>query len=240
MIRFFQFVILTLGLAFVALTSAIVTMRFAIHGAEVKVPDLHGLTSQEALARAAELGVEMSIDNRFYSAEIPAGRILSQSPAPGTVVRREWHLRAIESLGPQTIAIPNLVGMPQRAATIQIRRLNLELGAVAEMPSDSTPPGTVIAQDPSAGAAGVERPSVAMLISDNTPPPAAGFVMPDVTGRSYSAAVSIFTHAGLKVAPPVETSAAASQALPETVINQTPEAGSRVDPATTIQLTVAH
>src|SRR5271167_3313769 len=159
MIRFFQFVILLLGLSLVALASAIVTMRFAIHGAEVTIPSFIGLTAQEALNKAAELGVEMTIDNRFYSAEVPAGRILSQSPAPGTVVRREWHVRCIESLGPQTVAIPNLTGQPQRAAIIALRRLGLELGSIVRMNS-AAPPETVIAQDPPAGAAGVEKPSV--------------------------------------------------------------------------------
>ena len=191
MLRLFQFVILTLGLALVALTSAIVTMRFAIHGAEVKIPSFQGLTAQQALAKAAELGVEMTIDNRFYSAEVPAGRILSQSPAPGAVVRREWHVRCIESLGPQTVAIPNLTGQPQRAAIIALRRLGLELGAIVHMNSPAQPE-TVIAQDPPAGAAGVEKPSVALLISDPTPTDsaatAATYVMPDFTGRPYTTA----------------------------------------------------
>src|SRR5277367_1465586 len=169
MLRLFQFVILTLGLSLVALTSALITMRFAIHGAEVKLPSFQGLTAEQAQAKAADLGVEMTIDNRFYSAEVPAGRVLSQSPAPGTVVRREWHVRCIESLGPQTVAIPNLVGQPQRASIIELRRLGLEVGAVVRMNSPSAqpnannvPPETVIAQDPPPGAAGVERPSVAL------------------------------------------------------------------------------
>ena len=212
MLRLFQFVILTLGLALVALTSAIVTMRFVIHGAEVKIPNFQGLTAQQALAKAAELGVEMTIDNRFYSAEVPVGRILSQSPAPGAVVRREWHVRCIESLGPQTVAIPNLTGQPQRAAIIELRRLGLEVGAVVRMNS-ATPPETVIAQDPPAGAAGVEKPSVALLISDPTPTEsaaatAATYVMPDFTGRFYVTAAATINHAGLKLAPEIDTPAA--------------------------------
>ena len=156
MIRFFQFVILVLGLSLVALASAIVTMRFAIHGAEVTVPNFKNLTAQEALNKAAELGVEMSIDNRFYSAEVPAGRILAQSPPPGTVVRREWHVRAIESLGPQTVAIPNLVGQPERDATMRARRLGLSLGTVARMPFPAAP-DTVVAQDPATAAQTLTR-----------------------------------------------------------------------------------
>src|SRR5277367_1543710 len=208
MLRLFQFVILTLGLSLVALTSALITMRFAIHGAEVKLPSFQGLTAQQALAKAADLGVEMTIDNRFYSAEVPAGRILSQSPAPGTVVRREWHVRCIESLGPQTVAIPNLTGQPPRTAIIELRRLGLEVGAVVPMNSPA-PPETVIAQDPPPGAAGVEKPSVALLISDPTPNNSAAssatYVMPDCTGRPYVTAVATITHAGLKLAPEIYT-----------------------------------
>jgi eukaryotic-like serine/threonine-protein kinase len=246
MLRLFQFVILTLGLALVALTSAIVTMRLVIHGAEVKIPSFQGLPAQQALAKAADLGVEMTIDNRFYSAEIPAGRILSQSPAPGAVVRREWHVRCIESLGPQTVAIPNLTGQPQRAAIIALRRLGLEVGAVVRMNSPAQPE-TVIAQDPPPGAAGVEKPSVALLISDPTPTEsaatAATYVMPDFTGHPYGTAAATITHAGLKLSPTIDTPAPAipqdqTPLPPGTVIAQTPAAGYSIDPNTPIQLTV--
>ena len=247
MLRLFQFVILTLGLALVALTSAIVTMRFVIHGAEVKIPSFQGLIAQQAQAKAAELGVEMTIDNRFYSAEVPAGRILSQSPAPGAVVRREWHVRCIESLGPQTVAIPNLTGQPQRGAIIELRRLGLDVGAVVRMNS-SAAPETVIAQDPPAGAAGVEKPSVALLISDANPtdstPTAATYVMPDFTGHPYVTAAATITHAGLKLAPEIYTPATTIPqgqipSPPGTVIAQSPQTGYPIDPNTPIQLTVA-
>jgi eukaryotic-like serine/threonine-protein kinase len=247
MLRLFQVVILTLSLALVALTSALVTMRFAIHGAEVKIPSFQGLTAQQAQAKAAELGVEMTIDNRFYSAEVPAGRILSQSPAPGPVVRREWHVRCIESLGPQTVAIPNLTGQPQRAAIIELRRLGLEVGAVVRMNS-TAPPETVIAQDPPPGAAGVEKPTVALLISDPTfadsAANAATYVMPDFTGHPYVTAAATITHAGLKLAPEVYVPTATTpdgqaSSPPGTVIAQTPQAGFPIDPDTPIQLKVA-
>jgi beta-lactam-binding protein with PASTA domain len=245
MLRLFQLVILTLSLSLVALTAAIVTMRFAIHGAEVKIPSFQGLTAQQALAKAAELGVEMTIDNRFYSAEVPAGRILSQSPAPGTVVRREWHVRCIESLGPQTVAIPNLTGQPQRAAIIGLRRLGLEVGAVVRMTS-AAQPETVIAQDPPAGAAGVEKPSVALLISDPMPIDSAAasatYVMPGFTGHPYVTAAATITRAGLKLAPEIETPAATPENQtpppPGTVIAQSPQAGYSINPNTPVQLTV--
>jgi eukaryotic-like serine/threonine-protein kinase len=252
LLRFIQFVILMLGLAVVALISAIFTMRLVIHGAEVKVPNFQGMTAQEALAKAASLGVELTIDNRVYSAEVPEGRILSQSPAVGTIVRREWHVRCLESLGPQTVAIPQLVGQPQRSAVVELRRRGLEVGAVVRMPLDGAQPEQVIAQDPPAGAAGVERPSVALLVNDQTTAgagdSAASFVMPDFYGRSYTAAAALLSRAGLKLAPPIENPLGAfapgeiapgTAVLPGNVVMQTPAPGYRIDRSTSIQLTVA-
>jgi len=244
MIRLFQFVILLLGLSLVALASAIVTMRFAIHGAEVTIPNFNGLTTQEALSKAADLGVEMTIDNRFYSAEVPAGRILTQSPAPGTVVRREWHVRGTESLGPQLVAIPNLVGQNQRAATMQIRRLGLELGSVARLPFSAAAPDTVIAQDPPAGAAGVEKPGISVIVSDPAATLTSGFVMPSFVGQQYATAAAVISRAGLKLAPAIEIPSetfpvAGVPVTAGTVMNQSPQAGYLVDASSQIELTIA-
>jgi beta-lactam-binding protein with PASTA domain len=240
MIRLFQLVILLLGLSLIALVSAILTMRFAIHGAELRVPNFKGLTAQEALNKASELGVEMSIGNRYYSADVPAGRILAQSPAPGTVVRREWHIRATESLGPQLVAIPNLVGQPERAATMQARRLGLELGTVARMPNAAFAPDTVVAQDPSAGAAGVERPTIGVIVSDSAPDSVSGFVMPDFTGQQFATATATITRAGLKLAPTAGyVPHQPSILLPGMVVEQSPQAGYKVDANTPIELKVS-
>ena len=201
MIRIFQFASAVLLLAFVALLAAITTMHFAIHGAEVTIPDFRGMTVAGSHApRAIVLGVNLSVDNRFYSADVPADRVLTQSPAPGTVVRREWHVRITQSLGPQKVSIPNVVGLEERLATITIRRLGLDIGTIAHMPVDNVPPGTVVAQNPPADAAGVERPTVSLLIATPQAPSSNGVVMPDLTGQTATAASYAVTHAGLKLA----------------------------------------
>jgi beta-lactam-binding protein with PASTA domain len=246
-IRFFQFVILMLGLSMIALASAIVTMRFAIHGAEVTIPNFRGITAEEALGRSQSLGVEMTIDNRFYSAEVPAGRVLAQSPTAGTVVRREWHVRVTESLGPQLVQIPNLSGQQQRAASMQVRQAGLELGSVAQLPLDGTEPGTgpgtVIAQDPGAGAAGIERPVISIVVSGDNPRVADSFVMPNLIGQPYESAAAILHRAGLKLGPPVGSSHGGASAemnnRPGVVIEQNPASGYKVSSDAEIVLTVS-
>lgn len=258
MIAFFRFVLVLLLLTVVAMTSAIVTMHFAIHGAEVSVPDFHGMTLPAAGQRAASMGLTVHVENRLYSTELPAGRISNQSPVPGAIVRHGWRVWLTESLGPQKLAIPNLVGRDQRVALIEVRRAQMQTGIVAAIPWPDAPEGTVIAQSPAADAPGVQTPVMNLLIASSETPalPSGAFVMPQVTGQGFTAAALSLTRIGLHLVPVQEQSAppqaapaagagksAANPAPPMasgTIVAQDPPAGFRVDPSTPIQLTVAH
>jgi beta-lactam-binding protein with PASTA domain len=253
MINFFRLVLAFLAIAMAGLVSAVVTMRLAIHGAEVKVPDLQGLTVSEAVHKTANLGLNLGIDNKYYSVDVPAGRVLAQSPLPGAIVRRDWRMRVTESLGPQRVAIPKVVGQQERVAAIEVRRVGLELEETAQMPYSGAQPGTVIAQNPQQGAAGVERPSLSLLVSTPAPNPGSALVMPQLTGMPLAAATALVVHAGLKVGPVQNTySDAAVPADADggmapadtvdpagTVLSQTPVAGHKVEPGMTVTFRVA-
>src|SRR6478609_9468983 len=118
LLRFFRMASVVMLLIAAAMLSAITTMHFAIHGAEVKIPALKGMTVAEARSQAAGMGLNLDVDNRYYSADVAAGHILSQSPPAGTVVRREWHVRVSESLGPQRGDVPDTVGTDVRVAAL--------------------------------------------------------------------------------------------------------------------------
>jgi beta-lactam-binding protein with PASTA domain len=246
--RFFNLLLGALAMLAVAMLSAFITMRLAIHGREVKVPNLAGLTLSEASRKASSLGLRLNLENRFYSADTPTGHVLAQSPAPGATVRREWAVRVTESLGPQQVAIPDVVGQSERTASVNIRRLSLDLGTVAHLavPDEG---GVVLAQTPGPNAAGVDRPRVSLLLSQPEEAPAqATFVMPSLTGLTLPAAAARVAATGLHIvsaeelsAPAPATSAPASTgAVPAapaaptpgvstgTVVAQTPPAGHRV------------
>ena len=76
MIRFLRLFAQILVLIIVALASTLISMRFAIHGREVAVPDFRGMVPAEAQRLAAERGLEFEPSDQFYSATIPAGRIV--------------------------------------------------------------------------------------------------------------------------------------------------------------------
>ena len=168
--RYFNILLGALAMIAVAMISAFITMRLAIHGREVEVPSVAGLTVDDARSLAEGLGLNMDLESQFYSTTIPSGHILSQSPTPGTKVRRDWVLRVAESIGPQKVSIPNVVGQTEREATVTIRRLALDLGTIAYVPSPG-PPGIVVSQSPTPDAAGVDGPRISLLVSEPIPTP---------------------------------------------------------------------
>src|SRR3981081_2711244 len=97
---FIRFAILALVLVSVALVSALRAMRFAIHGQEIAVPALVGMSPAEAERAVAGMGLQIEIERQYYSPQIPEGKIMSQLPLPGTKVRRGWQVREGQNPGP--------------------------------------------------------------------------------------------------------------------------------------------
>jgi beta-lactam-binding protein with PASTA domain len=250
LVHFFQIASLVMILIAVALGAAILTMHFAIHGAEVQVPALKGMTVADARSQTAGLGLNLEVDNRYYSSDVAPGHILTQSPAPGTVVRREWRVRVAESLGPQKVDVPDTAGVDQRVAALKLRRVGLAVGTTAQLPYAGAEEGTVLAQDPPAHAQGIEGPSINLLVaapSEETPD---GFVMPDFTGVPIVAAQAALAKVGLKGPPPTFVDVSVpdvgpanappkAPVAPGSVIVQLPPAGARVGQNMPVVFTVA-
>ena len=265
MLQIFRALSAVLLLVTIALVSALITMRLAIHGAEVQVPALRGRTVPQAVSDLRAKGLQAGIDGHYYSATQPVGIILTQSPVPGTLVRKSWRVRMTVSLGPQKVAIPSVNGMNETMATITIRRTGLQVGAVVGLPYPYAPENTVIAQTPTGNATDVEGPRVSLLTADPAQPPENASVMPDLIGENFTQAALAVIHAGFKLAPlqnaaaepspsaspgPIPVSPTISQpvaqapptlaaaAPPGAVIAQVPAAGTRIPAGSTIQLTV--
>jgi beta-lactam-binding protein with PASTA domain len=259
----FRFATLALVLVTVALVSALTTMRLAIHGQEVAVPPLIGLTPTEAERAAAGLGLQLEIERQYYSPQIPEGRIMSQLPLPGTKVRRGWLVRLAQSLGPIRVAIPDVTGESERAAELNIKRRGLDLVSVAEMQIAGKPADQVLAQSPPANASQVAAPKISILLTAAADSQA--FVMPSFAGQPLGSVSRTLQDAGFKlgnvgIAPQAAASPAVSpdgtaaanpaagaaavnvapaQPSPASIIvSQTPAAGQKVVPGTIVNFEV--
>lgn len=263
MLRLFRVLSAIVLLIAIALVSALITMRLAIHKAEVRVPDLSGLTVSEAAARLRQHSLQAGVDGHFYSATQAPGHVLTQSPPAGTLVRKLWRVKVTVSLGPQKVAIPSVDGMDENIATIAIRRTGLKMGDVATMPYAYAPENSVVAQTPLAHATDAQSPRVGILTASASLPAQNASVMPDLTGEPFTAAALAVVHAGFTLAPlqnppvpatgstgnspaplqggqpsPSPNSSSQTAVASGAVIAQTPAAGSRIVAGATIQLTV--
>ena len=193
----FRFALLALVLVFVAMVSALTAMRFAIHGQEVTVPMLVGLAPAEAERAAAGLGLQISIERQYYSAQIPEGKIMSQLPLPGTKVRHGWQVRLAQSLGPTRVTIPDVTGQSEHAAELNIRRRGLDVTSIAEVPELDIPVDQVLAQSPPANATQVVAPNISLLLT--APPEPQAFVMPSFVGQPLGSASRALQDAGFRL-----------------------------------------
>ena len=253
--QFFRMLLLALVLMTVALISALTAMRFAIHGREVAIPKLVGMSPFEAEHAGAGLGLQVVIERQFYSADIPEGKIMTQIPPPGTKVRRGWSVRVAQSLGPLRVAIPDVTGGSERVAELNIQRRRLSLASVAHVSLPDAPLDRVIAQSPPANASGVSAPKISLLISDSPEP--TFYVMPNLTGQPLGSATLALQDAGIKVGKVSALPPAASAQLPgepqaaavapsavvevsgaSMIVSQTPAPGQKIAAGSTVNFEV--
>jgi len=253
MLRFLKLLTQSLLLLVIASVSALLAMRLAIHGREVRVPDLRGSTILRAEATANESGLIVYVEDKYYSGSVAEGEVISQFPAPGSRVRRGWRIRVAQSLGPQRVTIPDLKGQTELAATLNLHQRGLELGTISAVPSTTTQQGEIVGQSPPPNSTEVAEPKVNVLIAQ--PPAKPEYVMPDFIGRDLSFAKQKIAKAGLapaevsyaaQAATPISIAAAAPAQTPVPripnsgkIIGQRPAPGSRVTADTQIRLQIA-
>ena len=242
---FFRFVLLALILVSVAMVSALTAMRFAIHGREVAVPKLMGLSRAAAEQQANADGLIVDVENHFYSADIAEGKIISQSPAPGSLVRRGWKVRLAESLGPQKAEVPDLVGQSARAAEINVRQRGLEVGSVAVANLPDAAQDEIVAQSPPPNSGMVESPKISVLIAGEEREQQ--YLMPDFVGKRIGDVQKQIEDAGfeVKVQDAGCIGVAATPARPcnkdtGVITRQSPAPGQRIAAGTAISFDITH
>jgi beta-lactam-binding protein with PASTA domain len=228
-------------------------MQFAIHGREVDIPKLVGMSPADAERAASASGLQLVVERQFYSATVPEGKIMTQIPPPGMKVRRGWTVRVAQSLGPQRVTIPNLTGGSARAAEINVRRRGLTVGYVAQVALADVPQDQIASQSPPANASNVSVPKIDLLVSLGPEPGA--YLMPNLTGQPLGSAQLALQDAGMHVGKVSLAAAGASNESAGTspqppsappvapnpasmIVAQNPAPGTRVTAGSTINLDV--
>ena len=174
----------------------IVTMLTDDSGIEqVRVPDLRGMTREEAERELTERGLELSPD---------IGRIRTEEEEPGIVVRQEPRATNLVDPGsdvkiwlsarPRTFTVPNLEGRRVAEAEAALAEAGLTLGSQSEEAHQFIEAGHIISQSPAAGDEVPRNTPVDVVVSTGP----SVVILPDVTCRSVEAAQAQLTNLGLQ------------------------------------------
>jgi serine/threonine-protein kinase len=212
---------------------ALASMRLALRTREVQVPDFTHRTANEATTVAADLGLALKVDDmRRPDAKIPAGRVIAQDPAAGSIARRQRTVKVWLSAGPRAATVPSVTGESERAAQMRLTQDGFALGAVSEIRSQEYPSDVVVAQVPAPKSAAT---NVALLV--NRGERGASYVMPDLIGVNGDRAAEILRDHGFRVA--VVGSNPYPGVAAGVVLRQNPQAGFQIAPGEPISLEVS-
>ena len=103
---------------------------YTVHQGAMAVPDLTGVTVEEARSRLHDLGMEMDIeDPGVFSAAIPVGAVAFQRPHPGFQVKAGATVTVRLSLGNERVRVPDIHGESLQSALRGLDQLGLPVGA---------------------------------------------------------------------------------------------------------------
>jgi eukaryotic-like serine/threonine-protein kinase len=131
------------------------------------------------------------------------------------------------------IVVPDVTGKPSAEAQATITSAGLKMVVIGQIASDSIAEGSVVSENPTAGVKVRRGSQLGVTLSSGKPTAS----VPAVVGLELSAASSAITGAGLKVGQ--VTDQANSTFPANTVISETPVAGTHVTAGTAVNLLVS-
>jgi eukaryotic-like serine/threonine-protein kinase len=133
-------------------TTTVTTTTSAAPAGNVKVPHVTGLAQTPALKDLNTRGLRPQVIYRMSSD--PANRVLQQSPASGTTVRRNAPVSLVVSSGPNpqpASTVPNVVGEKQATAADDLENAGFKVVVLNRPVTSSSQSGRVVDEQPHAG-----------------------------------------------------------------------------------------
>lgn len=212
---------------------------------EVVVPDLKGLTREEAQSELNEKGLGAVYGGERESSDYPAGQIISQTPAAGSSVAKNTKVTYIISKGTSTVQVPDMAGDTLGEAQVKLHEVGL--GSTTDYAYDNNvSEGLVIYSSPAGGSSVEAGSSVKLIISKGVKQSESSesdeeededdVTVPSVVGDSYTSAKSALEALGFYVTITEDVSTVYSEG---TVISQSVTGGTSASPGSSITLVVS-
>ncbi|WP_301959497.1 Stk1 family PASTA domain-containing Ser/Thr kinase [uncultured Dialister sp.] len=130
----------------------------------ITVPNVVGKPVEVAETTLKKLDLKVSVDE-IASDDVPAGQVISQTPAAGTNVKARRIIHLTVSKGGSAMLIPDLKGLTLEQAKERLDKMGLTLGAVENGNDPDKPSDVIISQSPESGAKATKGTRVNIVIN---------------------------------------------------------------------------
>lgn len=119
----------------VVLLFAVFVRGFTKHGTSVTVPDVTGMTVNEAVLTLKKIKLEYAVADSAYDAARPALSVISQNPAGASQVKdgRTIYLTVNASMAPE-VKMPDLKDASLKQATMILESYSMKVGKLTYQP----------------------------------------------------------------------------------------------------------
>ena len=226
---------LYLLLGFIALVLLLnnVIMPWYVSSPEKTVPKVVGIDITQAEKILDDSDLVTIIADTTYDESVPMGHVMLQKPNAGEKVKVGRRIYLFVSGGDPVVSVPDLKGKSIRDAKFALERLGLSLGQIEDVPSNN-PKDMIFDQQYAAGTR-LQRGAtvgVTMSVGSNE----GLLTVPDLIGKSLDEAQKILADSSFNIGK-INYQRSYSL-LPNTVVDQYPSRGSKVNPGTKVDLFV--
>jgi serine/threonine-protein kinase len=161
------------------------------------------------------------------------GTVIEQSPASGVRVGLGTPINLVVSSGPETVIVPELVGLTERAAIGELQAIGLLFTSNEEY-SNSTARGLVIRTDPEKDAVAQSGDTVLLVVSLGPAP----VDVPNLIGMTPAQAEAILGGDGLVMSISATTLPVADPSQDGLIVDQVPTVGATLFPGDIVRVTL--
>ncbi len=203
----------------------------------VTVPNITGLSWEDARQTLFNIGLRLRIGSRQYDEKIPREYIIGQQPPAMENVKKGRMVIATISKGSEIGVVPNVLGMMEHKAGVEIKKAGFIIGKIKRDYNSDYPKNTIAIVSPNAGMTISKEMPLDLVVSDGPKPTHVS--VPNLIGESLLEAKGIIAKTGLKLGK-IDNKQNAT-VPPGTVISQSlpPESSVPLESAITIVVSVS-
>ncbi len=158
------------------------------------VPDVAGMSLDDAKAALADSHLSLGEVKQTYSETVKEGTVIGADPQAGTRLKPDATVTLLQSKGREPIDVVDWTGKPADDAVAALTKSGLQVDATELRNDDTVPKGDVISQSPNSGT--LHRGDLVTLIVSKGP---VMVQVPDVVGKQVAAAEAELRQAGFDV-----------------------------------------